>query len=742
MKNIRLQSNHHRTTITVIVILSLFIGSGMTLIHPFRDLNELRNDSRQFPDKIHEPIVSAPTDFISTWNTSALSIGSSRANQIKLPLEEGGDYDFTVDWGDLSGTDVIVEWDHADVTHTYASDASEGIYTIIISGTIIGWKFGNGYDKLKLLEISQWGDLNFGNNGSYFSGCNYLNLTATDAPDLTGTSSLYRAFSTCYNLGSNGNMISWDVSSVTNMYNMFSNAITFNQYIGSWDVSSVTNMFEMFSSANNFNQYIGNWDVSSVTNMYRMFKHAKTFNQYIGNWDVSNVINMEEMFDSAFAFDRDIGNWDVSSVTNMEKMFAYAVTFNQSIGGWDVSSVISMKEMFLYAMAFDQNIGVWNVSSVISMEEMFLYAKLSPLNYNSLFLGWAQLHLQSDVLFHGGDSRWGSFALDARRTIYDNYHWQIMGGQQLYVYPPRNLRIFPGNEFIALEWSSPVGLTMDAIVTYNISRSDRIEGPFAFLVNVNTTSYTDASVVNNQTYYYRFETFTEYGKSTYSEILHTTPNFLTASFNVSATTVFTGEDVNFIATATGGDTRSEYIWNWNFGDGITISLQNPNHVYDSSGTFTVTLNVTDYSGDSVLSTIDIIVITDLYPAASFTVVNQSVLVDSTFVFTDTTTGGDTPLSYSWDFDDGDTSTEQNPTHSYNATGTYTVSLNVTDYNGDVSSYSLNITVLAPETDDTNDDDNPNDDTQNGGIPGYSIGIFVLSVAITLFLIQRRKISKL
>ena len=41
-------------------------------------------------------------------------------------------------------------------------------------------------------------------------------------------------------------------------------------------------------------------------------------------------------------------------------------------------------------------------------------------------------------------------------------------------------------------------------------------------------------------------------------------------------------------------------------------------------------------------------------------------------------GGVEPYSYSWDFGDGSTSTEQNPTHTYNEAGTYTVTLTVTD----------------------------------------------------------------
>ncbi len=235
------------------------------------------------------PAQAVAGDFVSKWNTNNTGVGSSPVNQVSLPLTADGTYDFTVNWGDDSST-LITAFD-SDRTHTYES---AGTYTITISGTIIqGWRFNNGGDKLKIVEISQWGDLKLGNLGGYFYGASNLTSTATDSPNLTGT---------------------------TNMYSMFRDASVFNQPVNSWNVSNVTNMSSMFIYASAFNQPIGGWDVSNVTNMSSMFWGASAFNQPIGGWIVSNVTNMSGMFGGASAFDQPIGGWDVEVVPGLVEL--------------------------------------------------------------------------------------------------------------------------------------------------------------------------------------------------------------------------------------------------------------------------------------------------------------------------------------------------------------------------------------------------------------------------------------
>ena len=71
--------------------------------------------------------------------------------------------------------------------------------------------------------------------------------------------------------------------------------------IGEWDVSRVTDMSFMFSNANSFNDDISKWDTSRTYHMTQMFKQATAFNVNLSKLDTSRAY-MNEMFYGATQF--------------------------------------------------------------------------------------------------------------------------------------------------------------------------------------------------------------------------------------------------------------------------------------------------------------------------------------------------------------------------------------------------------------------------------------------------------
>jgi len=262
--------------------------------------------------------ASTNSNFISTWDTTQ---AGSASDTIVLPMTAGV---ATVDWGD--GTT------NTSNTHTYTTG---GIYTLIISGTIEGFRFASVGDRIKITDVSNWGTFNITTDG-VFSGCSNLDITATDAPTIT-TTSLFTAFSFCSIF--NGNISSWDISNVIDMNRIFETSFIFNQPLNSWDVSNVTSMVAVFRFSFNFNQPLNSWDVSSVTDTNRMFESAFNFNQPLNSWDVSSVTDMFKMFQSASSFDQDISSWQIAQVTNfynfMSGVTLSTTNYDLLLVGWE-----------------------------------------------------------------------------------------------------------------------------------------------------------------------------------------------------------------------------------------------------------------------------------------------------------------------------------------------------------------------------------------------------------------------
>jgi PKD repeat protein len=174
----------------------------------------------------------------------------------------------------------------------------------------------------------------------------------------------------------------------------------------------------------------------------------------------------------------------------------------------------------------------------------------------------------------------------------------------------------------------------------------------------------------------------------------TPPSLPVANFEANLLTGTVPLTVQFTDTSTGPPTT----WNWIFGDfgaDNTSTLQNPSHMYTTAGSYSVNLTVTNASGSNTLIKTNYITVNMPAPVANFTGTPTTGPAPLSVSFTDSSTGS--PTSWNWIFGDtgaGNTSTLQNPSHTYTNAGTYSVNLTVSNAGGSNSTLKTDY-ILVP-----------------------------------------------
>ena len=162
----------------------------------------------------------------------------------------------------------------------------------------------------------------------------------------------------------------------------------------------------------------------------------------------------------------------------------------------------------------------------------------------------------------------------------------------------------------------------------------------------------------------------------------TLPNAFTVTPSTPPIVKFMGTPLSGIVPLTVAftdqSTLSPTSWSWSFGDGNTSSARNPSNTYTSPGYYTVSLTATN-TGGSNTSTVNNYVFAYSPLTANFTGAPASGKKPLTVTFSDMSTGS--PTSWYWVFGDmgvANTSTLQNPAHTYSGVGLYSVNLTVSN----------------------------------------------------------------
>ena len=329
-------------------------SSGVITINTFRGGSTIRCT---YPDGCYNEVVMLiQVPFV--MRIVIPSNGSTTPFTFKPQMSAGECF---IDWGDTTETLT------GNTTHNYPAAGSDTTYDIKVFDSPSGSKFTGMSSFFTVNEaaaidksIMKWGEIEWQNNVWFYAPShnqNKLRISApsgaANKPNLSQVTSLQNMFG----VGSKGpnqvfedvnnNLADWDVSTITNMQEMFSvsgapvNRPSDGQpntlQLSNWDVSNVTN-FSNFSygallTANGvYVNYLGfdmtNWDTSEATNMAGMF-YARGTLMGVENFNTSNVTDMNNMFSgrpvTGIDFKTKLVNgtvrWSVKKVTNFSGTF-------------------------------------------------------------------------------------------------------------------------------------------------------------------------------------------------------------------------------------------------------------------------------------------------------------------------------------------------------------------------------------------------------------------------------------
>lgn len=255
--------------------------------------------------------------------------------------------------------------------------------------------------------------------------------------------------------------------------------------------------------------------------------------------------------------------------------------------------------------------------------------------------------------------------LMALNALHDKSRWY------LFTYPEQpnptvklSRLVFPENNcntsISSLNTSIPIGLNYSAAGTYIVELS-------AFYSNGSMVSTIDT--INITATPGHFADFTVYNTCLDSQ----------ASFVYSPIRDICGGILNY---------------QWDFGDGFQSNLSNPVHSYSSIGFYNVKLVINTISGysDSITKQIKV----GRKPGSNFTAPSSCSFLPIQFM--DGSVFGDTVARWFWDFGDGQTSTSQNPVHTYTQAGSYPVSLTLYGKTSCDSTITKNVVITGVDPD--------------------------------------------
>jgi len=240
-----------------------------------------------------------------------------------------------------------------------------------------------------------------------------------------------------------------------------------------------------------------------------------------------------------------------------------------------------------------------------------------------------------------------------------------------------------GGNITALLWSQTSGpntASLAGATTQTLTASNLVDGTYVFALTAtddeNDTNFDEVIIV-----------VAIEEEPNEAPVAIAEANIITG--NAPLPIVFTGSNST--------DDIAVVSYSWDFGDGTSSIEADPTKTFTIAGVYSVQLSVADGSGLTNSTTLTItITVEENENQMPVAVIEADVLSGFAALEVNFTGANSTNdiATYLWDFGDGTSSTEPNPTKEFQEPGEYTVQLTVTNQDGLTNSKSIVISVLS------------------------------------------------
>tara|TARA_R110002020_G_scaffold58337_5_gene159840 strand:+ start:537 stop:2273 length:1737 start_codon:yes stop_codon:yes gene_type:complete len=352
-------------------------------------------------NKITPPQSTIDPALILKYTTTT----SSESIEVKTG---GSGLNYDVDWGDSSSDSAVTT---ATKTHTYSV---AGTYTVKITGVFPEPSFGtmSSTNRAKLVEMSNWGTIQYTSLHNAFEDCSNMQYSATDAPDLStasaSTSNMFREmFKNCDGITGNVDLSSWTnltCAGANGLYFMFAGCHNMDSVnLTGWNVSNATNCQSVFNAVgtgttNGCTFILDDMNWSSNQTFLNCIYATKINTISLDNWVLkpSGTVILQGFLRGSntpnATLTLDLSGWtNTAQISTLYQSFHTSEFTSINITGWDTSNVTTMAYMFYQITELTEIVGLSSLKgdSVTTIEQMFNACKnLSFASHNFDSTAW------------------------------------------------------------------------------------------------------------------------------------------------------------------------------------------------------------------------------------------------------------------------------------------------------------------------------------------------------------------